>query len=232
MENQIIKGSGVSSSLRATSSSDNRNQIVVAKPTTYLMAKRSLDVVGAFVGLILLAPVFFIVAILVKCTSEGPILFCQKRWGQGGSTFTCYKFRTMVTNAEEILKKNPEMMKAFEKDFKINNDPRITSIGNFLRRSSLDEIPQLFNVFRGDMSLIGPRPKLTPELEKYHIYGPKVLSVKPGLSGLWQISGRSETSYDERIALDVEYVDRCSLLLDLKLICQTVIIVIAKRGAV
>jgi lipopolysaccharide/colanic/teichoic acid biosynthesis glycosyltransferase len=231
MENQIIKGSGVSSSLRAASSSDNRNQVVVAKPTTYLMAKRSLDVVGAFVGLILLAPVFFIVAILVKCTSKGPMLFRQKRLGLGGELFFCYKFRTMIINAEEVLKNNPELMRAYEKDFKIKNDPRITPIGNFLRKSSLDEIPQLFNVLRGEMSLIGPRPIVPREIEKYHIYGDKVLSVKPGLSGLWQASGRSETSYDERIALDLEYVDRCDMLFDLKLICQTIVIVITKRGA-
>lgn len=197
----------------------------------YEIVKRYIDFLGAFSLLILLAPVFLLVALAIRKTSPGPIFFRQKRLGQYGETFDCLKFRTMVVDADKILENDENLRRQFENDFKIKNDPRVTSIGDVLRRTSLDELPQLFNVLRGDISLIGPRPIVPPELDKYGIYANALLMVKPGLSGMWQVSGRSDTTYRERVEMDMNYIDHRSVMLDLALMARTVGVVLKRNGA-
>ena len=199
--------------------------------TNFWRAKRAVDIVAASVLLTILSPVMLGVALMVKLTSPGPMFFKQKRLGRHNKMFHCFKFRSMVVNAEDILARDAGMQAAFGENFKLKNDPRITSIGSFLRKSSLDELPQLFNILRGDMSLIGPRPIVPTELEMYGMSSGKLLSVTPGLSGQWQASGRSETSYAERVAMDMDYIDRRSILLDFQLIAKTAVAVFCRRGA-
>jgi len=206
-----------------------------AKKAGYEIIKRYLDVIISLALLIIALPVLAAIAAVIKTTSRGPVLFRSKRLGWGGREFWCYKFRTMVPDAEQQLLSRPDLQRQFSDGFKIKNDPRVTRLGAFLRKTSLDELPQLFNVLRGDMSLIGPRPILPPELTKridcYGSHGVQLLSVKPGLGGIWQVSGRSDTSYAERIAMDMDYVARRSIWLDLKLMFLTAIVVIRRRGA-
>jgi len=193
--------------------------------------KRTLDILIALALLLVSLPLFICVAILVKLTSPGPIFFKHQRLGRDGQLFWCFKFRTMRADAEERLRKDPKLLKEFEESFKIKGDPRITPLGALLRKTSLDELPQLIQVLRGEMSLIGPRPIVLSELAKYTVYGDKLLSVRPGLSGLWQICGRSEVAYPERVVMDMYYIDnRCSLL-DLQLILVTPFAVIRGHGA-
>lgn len=199
--------------------------------TNFWRYKRVVDVLVASALLIIFAPVMLAVGLLVALTSPGPVLFRQKRLGRHNKMFHCFKFRSMVINAEEILARNAELRAEFSESFKLKNDPRVTPIGEFLRKSSLDELPQLFNVLRGDMTLIGPRPIVPTELEMYGMSSGKLLSVTPGLSGLWQASGRSETTYDERVAMDMDYIDRRSMLLDFTLIAKTAVAVFRRRGA-
>lgn len=206
---------------------------VISGPAMRL--KRLMDVVGATLGLILLSPVLLLVAILVKLDSPGPVLFKHKRLGAGGRIIEIHKFRTMVVNAEEILqelfRKHPELKEEYERDFKLKNDPRITRIGRFLRKTSLDEFPQLFNVLKGDLSLVGPRPIVHREIEKYGPYGRLLLRVPPGVTGLWQVGGRSDTEYEERIKLDMFYINNWSIWLDIFVLLKTVPAVLARRGA-
>ncbi|TDT52011.1 Undecaprenyl-phosphate galactose phosphotransferase WbaP/exopolysaccharide biosynthesis polyprenyl glycosylphosphotransferase [Fonticella tunisiensis] len=198
----------------------------------YDICKRILDFISALAGIIILSPLFLIIMIVVKLDSPGPAIFGHKRLGKNGKIFKCYKFRSMYQNAEEMLKNlTPEQKKEFEENFKLKNDPRITKVGSFLRKTSLDELPQLFNILIGDMSVVGPRPIVEKELEKYGKYADKFLSVKPGLTGFWQANGRSETTYEERVQLDMYYIDNRSLWLDFKIICKTIIAVINKEGA-
>jgi lipopolysaccharide/colanic/teichoic acid biosynthesis glycosyltransferase len=197
----------------------------------YETSKREIDIMASLLLLILAAPVMLAIAVLVKLTSPGTVVFRQKRLGKGGRVFWCYKFRTMVADAEARLKRNPELRAQFEVNFKLKQDPRVTRLGAFLRKTSLDELPQLFNVLIGDMSLIGPRPIVQHELTKYGRDADKFLSVKPGLGGLWQVYGRSDTSYDSRVSMDLEYIDNRSTVLDLKLIVQTAAVVLSRRGA-
>jgi len=198
---------------------------------TYQILKRGGDIALAASALILLAPVFFAIAILIGLSDFGPAFFRQDRLGARGKIFSCLKFRTMVVNAEQMLQEDPALLQRFSSDFKIKDDPRITPIGKFLRRTSLDELPQLFNILRGEMSFIGPRPIIPPELEKYGAYGAKLLSVKPGLGGIWQACGRSVITYEERIALDMIYVDQCSVKTDFQLMLMTVSSIFQKSDA-
>lgn len=197
----------------------------------YERSKRLLDLLLAAVFLIVAAPAFVAIALMIRASGPGPIFYKQRRLGRNGREFWCLKFRTMVANADEVLRNNPELMRAFEENFKIKNDPRITPIGRFLRSTSLDELPQLFNVLLGEMSFIGPRPIVRNELEKYGPYGEKLLTVAPGLGGVWQASGRSEVEYSERVEMDMYYVDHRSLGLDLKLLVLTARAVLKRRGA-
>ncbi len=202
------------------------------KKKVYLFIKRFFDFLLSLVAIIILSPLFLIIAILIKIDSEGPVFFKHKRIGKNGKIIGIYKFRSMVINAEELIKKfTPEQKAEYEKNFKLDNDPRITKIGKFLRKSSLDELPQLINILIGNMSIVGPRPIVKKELEKYGKNKDKFLSVTPGLTGFWQASGRSDVSYDERIKMELYYVDNCSLWLDFKIILKTFVAVIKKEGA-
>lgn len=199
----------------------------------YLAFKRIFDVISASVALILLSPIFLILIIAVKLDSKGPVFFGHKRVGKNGSDIKVYKFRTMVVNAQEVFEAfTPEQKAEFEKNFKLENDPRITKIGNFLRKSSLDELPQLVNIIMGNMSVVGPRPIVKKELVKYGKDVDKLLTVKPGLTGFWQANGRSDTSYEERVKMDMYYIDHRSFFMDIKIIFQTVKSVIKGEGAV
>ena len=196
---------------------------------------RLFDLAAAIVAILALAPLFVTIALLVVVTSRGGILFCQQRIGLGGRMFTCYKFRSMVVDAEQrlhdLLIHDPAALREWVRDHKLRRDPRITPIGNFLRRSSLDELPQLFNVLRGEMSLVGPRPIVMGETARYGRYLGSYASVKPGITGLWQISGRNNISYRRRVAMDVTYARSKSLGLDLRILLATVPAVIGARGS-
>jgi Undecaprenyl-phosphate galactose phosphotransferase WbaP len=199
------------------------------------IAKRALDIIGAGVGLVLLAPFFLIVALMLRADG-GPAFFAHQRVGRGGKLFGCLKFRSMVidsqTRLEALLASDPAARAEWEATRKLKNDPRITPIGRFLRSTSLDELPQLINVLRGEMSLVGPRPVQEAEIDRY--YGASAahyMAVRPGITGLWQVSGRSETSYESRVALDVAYVSRPSLLADISILLRTPVAVLSRRGA-
>jgi exopolysaccharide production protein ExoY len=199
------------------------------------IAKRALDVIGAGVGLVLLAPFFLMVALMVRADG-GPAFFAHQRVGRGGKLFGCLKFRSMVIDSqarlEALLTGDPAARAEWEATRKLKNDPRITPIGRFLRSTSLDELPQLINVLLGEMSLVGPRPVQEAEIIRY--YGASAahyMAVRPGITGLWQVSGRSETSYESRVALDVAYVSRPSLLADLSILLRTPVAVLSRRGA-
>jgi lipopolysaccharide/colanic/teichoic acid biosynthesis glycosyltransferase len=197
----------------------------------YEAAKRTLDALGAAVLLIVLSPLFLLIAILVKVTLPGPVFFRQVRLGRYGRPFRCVKFRTMVPDAEQFLARDPQLRAEFERNYKIKDDPRVSRFGGLLRRTSLDEMPQLWNVLCGDMSLIGPRPVVPPELAKYGTHADKLLRVTPGLSGLWQACGRSATTYEQRVRFDMLYIDHRSLWLDFKLILLTIAAVCHRVGA-
>ena len=199
----------------------------------YSIIKKIMDLILSLIGLILLIPVFLILAILVKLDSKGPVFYAHTRKGKNRSDIKIYKFRTMYSNSDEIFESfSDEQKEEYYKNFKLDNDPRVTKIGDFLRRTSLDEIPQLINVLKGDLSLVGPRPIVEKEICKYGQYADKLFSVIPGITGYWQSHGRSDTSYDERIEMDMYYIDNKSILLDIKIMFKTVISVIKKEGAV
>ena len=195
------------------------------------LCKRALDVVGSLILVLIALPLILAVAICVKVTSPGPVLFRHKRLGRSGKEFWFTKFRTMAVDAEDQLNGNAMLRREFEEKFKLDNDPRVTPLGAFLRKTSLDELPQLLHVFRGEMSLIGPRPIERAQLSKYTIYGNKLLSVKPGLGGVWQVCGRSETTHAERVLMDMYYVDHRCLALDIELLLRTALVVVRKSGA-
>ncbi|HYU45060.1 MAG TPA: sugar transferase [Terriglobales bacterium] len=197
----------------------------------YEISKRVIDVLVSLSSFVIGSPVFLLVSMLVMLTSPGSVLFRQKRLGRNGTEFCCYKFRTMVNGAYSELDSNPELRKRFEEHYKLEQDPRVTRLGAFLRSSSLDEMPQFWNVLVGDMTLIGPRPIVPPELVKYGPQAAKLLSVRPGLSGLWQACGRSKTTYGERIDLDMLYIDHRSFSLDVTLILRTIGVVVKRIGA-
>jgi exopolysaccharide biosynthesis polyprenyl glycosylphosphotransferase len=190
-----------------------------------------MDIALSTIGLILCIPLFVAVAIAIKRDSPGPVIFKQQRVGKDGKTFTMYKFRTMVVNAEEIL---DELLSKNEADgpvFKIKEDPRVTKSGKWLRKTSIDELPQLWNVLKGDMSLVGPRPPLEREVVQYDNYQRQRLSVKPGITCYWQVSGRSNTTFDEWVELDIKYIQEQSLWTDIKLLFKTIGAVLRKDGA-
>lgn len=205
---------------------------LLGKLTTYKYVKRVLDVVIASIALVVLSPIFLIIAILIKAESKGPVFFAHKRIGKDGKEIKILKFRTMVDNAEDLIKEfTPEQMEEFKKNFKLENDPRITNMGKFLRKTSLDELPQLINIIRGELSLIGPRPIVSKELEKYENNKGKFLSITPGLTGYWASNGRSNVSYEERMMMELYYIDNISWKLDLKIFFKTILSVLKKEGA-
>lgn len=216
-----------------TSKAAASNTHSVKPKPIYDFVKRVFDIVCSLIGLIVLSPVFIILSILIKTTSEGPAFFAHKRVGKGGKTIKIYKFRSMVTNAEELIKQfTPEQKAEYEKNFKLENDPRVTKVGKFMRKTSLDELPQLINILKGDISVVGPRPVMDVETKIYGNYRNMLLSVKPGLTGFWAANGRSHTTYTRRRAMEIYYVKNRSVLLDLKIIFKTFISVFKRVGAV
>lgn len=198
----------------------------------YLPIKRIIDIILSFIALILLLPILIIVAIIIKIDSKGPVIYKHKRLGKNGKTIGIYKFRTMVENADEVFKNfTEEQKKEYEEFYKLENDPRVTRIGDILRKTSLDELPQIINILKGDMSIIGPRPVVVKEIDKFGNLKDKYLSVLPGLTGWWACNGRSSTTYDERIKLEMYYIDNQSLKLDIKCFFKTIMVVLKKEGA-
>ncbi|HPF33849.1 MAG TPA: sugar transferase [Candidatus Krumholzibacteria bacterium] len=204
---------------------------VPRRSQVYDAVKRLVDIGGALLGLLLILPLFPFLALLIKLDSPGPLLFKQKRVGEGGRLFDCYKFRSMVVDAEAQKDRLRHLNEASGAAFKIAHDPRITGVGRFIRRSSLDEFPQLLNVLKGDMSIVGPRPQIPSEVSQYTPRQARRLLVKPGLTCLWQVSGRSSLDFEEWMALDLEYVARRGLGFDIWVLTRTIPAVIERKGA-
>ncbi|MGF1943697.1 sugar transferase [Enterococcus casseliflavus] len=206
-------------------------QKVEAK-VVYHFIKRAIDIFGSSLGLIVLSPLFLIVGYMIKKEdSGGPIFFSQDRVGKNGKVFKMYKFRSMCIDAEERLALLLEHNEVEGAMFKIKDDPRVTRIGKFIRKTSIDELPQLWNVLKGNMSLVGPRPPLVREVVEYSEYDKQRLFVKPGCTGLWQVSGRNHVGFHEMVQLDLEYIDSQSLYFDIKVIFKTIIIILKPNGA-
>jgi exopolysaccharide biosynthesis polyprenyl glycosylphosphotransferase len=200
-------------------------------PVIGMMLKRVLDISLSSMGLVLLSPFLLAIAIAVRLDSNGPVFYGSERIGKKGRVFRCIKFRTMVQDAEM---KRAEILHMNERDsvlFKITNDPRITNLGRVLRKYSLDELPQLMNVLRGDMSLVGPRPPIASEVKRYELNHLRRLDVVPGITGLWQVQARQDPSFDSYISLDTAYIENWSLWLDIKILIRTVAVVLAGTGA-
>lgn len=213
-------------------------EIKTNKKVLYKITKRAIDIIGAIIGIILLIPTIILVYIARKILKEdqGPLFYKQLRYGKDGKIFRLYKFRSMCINADKKLKEyldnNEDAKNEFEKTHKLQKDPRITKLGNFLRKTSLDELPQMINILKGEMSFVGPRPVISEEVEEYGVNKDKFLSVTPGLTGYWQVNGRSNTTYEERMLMELYYVENCSLWLDTKIFFKTFITVFKKEGAI
>lgn len=198
----------------------------------YLVIKRILDIVISFMGIIFLSPIFLIVGLLIKVEDgNGNVIFKQVRVGKDGKEFVMYKFRSMVANAEELKAKLMDQNEAIGPVFKIKNDPRVTKVGRFIRKTSIDELPQLWNVLKGEMSLVGPRPPLPREVAQYTEYDKQRLLVTPGCTGLWQVSGRSNVGFEEMVELDLKYIQNQSIFLDLKIIFKTIFVLFGSKDA-
>ena len=211
----------------------NTNERILKRQSTYKYIKRLTDVILALVALVVLSPIFLVIAIAIKIESKGPVLFKHTRIGKDGKIIKLYKFRSMVINAEELIKTfTPEQMKEYKENYKLTNDPRITKVGNFLRKTSLDELPQLLNIIKGDLAIIGPRPVVADELKKYGPNTEKFLSVTPGLTGYWAANGRSCTTYEQRMQMELYYIDNLSLKMDVKVFFKTIEAVIKREGAI
>lgn len=207
-------------------------QIQVKNNKFYLISKRFIDIIFSLIGILLLFPVFFIVAVLIKLEDrKGPIIFKQVRVGEGGKEFRIYKFRSMIENAEELKLLLLNQNEASGPVFKIKQDPRVTKFGRIIRRTSLDELPQLINVLKGEMSLVGPRPPLPEEVEKYSSYEKQRLSVRPGLTCYWQVNGRSDTTFEQWIEMDLKYINERNIFIDIKLIYKTFFVLLGSRNA-
>ena len=201
------------------------------KELIYLVVKRVIDITVSILGLIILSPLLLLVAILIKFESKGPIIFTQKRVGFKGNEFNMLKFRSMVVNAEELKDKLKNKNEMSGPMFKMKNDPRVTKIGRFIRKTSIDELPQLINVLKGEMSLVGPRPSLPSEVKQFKPWMLKRLEVKPGLTCYWQIMGRNNIDFEEWMKLDIKYVEKRSVLLDIKLIYKTFFVLFGDENA-
>ncbi|MBW4650201.1 MAG: sugar transferase [Kastovskya adunca ATA6-11-RM4] len=212
--------------------SKQRNKVLFCLDGAF--AKRTFDILFSLSVLILCAPLYLILGLLIAISSPGPIFYVQERVGKNHKHFGCIKFRTMVDKADEVLlemiEESPQLRQEFEDNFKLKHDPRITAIGKFLRVTSLDEFPQFLNVLKGDMSIVGPRPLVPEELPRYGRYMHKVLTIRPGITGLWQVSGRNDIPYSRRIQIDVYYVNCQNFWLDLWLIIKTIGVIVIPRN--
>ncbi|MGL5414779.1 MAG: sugar transferase [Clostridium sp.] len=197
----------------------------------YEVVKRTADVVLSVIGLIILSPILLIVAIAIKLESKGPLIFAQDRVGKDRKNFKMYKFRSMVVNAEEIKKKLKHKNEMSGPMFKMKNDPRITKVGKFIRKTSIDELPQLINVIKGDMSLVGPRPSLPDEVKEFEPWMMRRFEVKPGLTCYWQVGGRNEIEFEDWMKLDIKYVENRSVSEDIKLIFKTFFVLFGDKNA-
>jgi exopolysaccharide biosynthesis polyprenyl glycosylphosphotransferase len=199
---------------------------------SYQLLKRAMDCIGAGIGLLVLSPLFAVMALLIKLESAGPVLFSQTRIGKDGVEFRCWKFRSMFQDAEQ---RKQELMQQNEMaggvTFKMKHDPRVTRVGRFIRKASIDELPQLWNVFNGDMSLVGPRPPVPQEVAQYTAHERQRLAVKPGITCIWQVSGRSDIPFNEQVLMDIEYIRSRSLWLDISLLLRTIPAVLLARGS-
>ena len=210
----------------------NLKQQFVKNKEGYLLAKRIIDIIGASIGLFIFSPIIVLIVILIKIEDpQGPVIFKQIRYGEYPKKFEMYKFRSMYIDAEKQIDNIIHLNEQEGPIFKIRHDPRITNIGRFLRRTSLDEIPQLINILKGEMSLVGPRPALPREVKHYNHYQMKRLLVKPGLTCIWQISGRNSIGFNEWVDLDINYIENRSLLLDMKIIIKTIPVLFGDENA-
>ena len=211
----------------------HREHVAKTKPT--LSLKRVLDIIIASVAIVFFSPLILVCAVMIRMKDGGPALYSQKRYGLNGNTFKCYKLRSMATDAEaqliKILATDPIARDEWERTQKLSRDPRITPIGHFMRKTSVDELPQLWNVIRGDMSVVGPRPIVQSEIARYAEHFERYSSVPPGITGLWQVRGRSNTTYEERVEIDVEYANTRSFWGDISIIFKTIPAVLRSRGA-
>lgn len=220
---------------------DDNNKVLEQKEKktfneiTYSFLKRTVDITASATVLLLLSPVFLVTSLAIRKDSDGPAMFTQKRIGKDGKLFEIYKFRTMVPDADkklfELLDKDEKAREEYKVNKKLKNDPRITKVGNFLRKTSIDELPQLINVLKGDMSLVGPRPYLPREVKDMGDYYNTIIESKPGITGLWQVSGRSNTTFEQRLEFDKEYTENKGFLYDMGLLTKTVGVVVKKNGA-
>lgn len=219
---------------RPTGSSPENDSLSASLLSPGARLKRYFDVSAATLALVLLAVLILMIAAAILLTDGGPVIIRHRRLGRNGTIFSCLKFRTMVVNADEVLQQhlaaNPDACDEWQRTRKLKHDPRITPLGQVLRKTSIDELPQLANIIRGDMSIVGPRPIVMEEVPKYRQFITYYLSVRPGLTGLWQISGRNDVSYDERVNLDCEYVHQWSFTRDLLIILRTFPAVFKSRG--
>lgn len=220
---------------------DDNNKVLEQKEKktfneiTYSFLKRTVDITASAAALLLLSPVFLVTSLAIRKDSDGPAMFTQKRIGKDGKLFEIYKFRTMVPDADkklfEMLEKDEKAKEEYKLNKKLKHDPRITKVGNFLRKTSIDELPQLINVLKGDMSLVGPRPYLPREIKDMGEYYDTIIESKPGITGLWQVSGRSNTTFEQRLEFDKEYTENKGFLYDMGLLTKTVGVVVKKNGA-
>lgn len=201
------------------------------KSSFYELTKRLIDIVCSLVAIIVLIPLFIAIAIIIKLTSRGPIFFSQRRVGKDGVEFNMYKFRSMVINAEELKETLVAQNEMSGPMFKMRNDPRVTKVGRIIRKTSIDELPQLWNVLKGDMSLVGPRPSLPKEVAQFQSWMYKRLNVKPGLTCYWQVSGRNNIDFEDWMMLDIKYIEQRNLFVDIKLIFKTILVLFGDRNA-
>ncbi|MFF2890554.1 sugar transferase [Paenibacillus sp. NPDC057967] len=223
--------------LEGKTSSAYREELLIGEKKKsrrpYLIAKRAMDLVGAGLGLILISPLLLVIAVMIKLENiKAPVFFYQVRVGRGEAPFRMYKFRSMVPDAEKLLEKLLDQNEVEGAMFKMKEDPRITKVGKFIRKTSIDELPQLWNVIRGDMSLVGPRPPLPREVEEYSSRDKKRLRVIPGCTGLWQVSGRNNLSFKEMVDLDLKYIQKRTIWMDIKIIFKTVSVMIKSKDGV
>ncbi|MRG69297.1 sugar transferase [Lactobacillus reuteri] len=207
------------------------NKDKIGSRFVYHSIKRIFDIVAATSGIVLLSPLMIIIAVLIKTEDHGPIFYKQVRVGKNGKTFKMYKFRSMFVNADKMLAELKEQNDVEGPMFKMKEDPRVTKIGHFIRKHSLDELPQFFNVIKGDMSLVGPRPPLPSEVAEYSDYDKQRLYVIPGCTGLWQATERNEVGFNEMVQLDIQYIQRASFIFDLWIIWKTVEIIVKPNGS-